>query len=90
MEEMPEGLNFEMSIVICADLYYEKHIYKIKKISNWHKHYKYKYYDNFSRYKLSTYLHLLDNVDNLQKISECKCLLSDKQMELYNLLKANL
>ena len=73
--EIPLALNFIMSTIHYDDLYntLTDTEYLIN-ISSWHKH----------DYSFSVYIKLLNNSKNVSKINQCKCLLSETQLQYYN------
>jgi hypothetical protein len=76
--EIPLALNFIMSTIHHDDLYntLSDTEYSIVNISSWHKH----------EYCFSVYIKLLNNSKNISKINQCKCLLTDTQLQYYNFI----
>ncbi len=76
-KEIPVALNFKLFNDRYADIYRIDNVFKIIKITNWHKH------SNIpDRMDFSMYCKFLKDSD----LSDCLCVLSNKQLEFYNFL----
>ena len=79
-------MNFQLQLDKFTDIYSTHRHYKIINVTNYHLHCDKR--GSRHDFELGVYVSLLDNrhEPNLKMIPNCKCLLADYQLELYNSL----